>query len=70
MFVLCCRCGKSPLSFARKNEWREYRRAMANAFPDWPDDLKITDYEWDEDPEGDGPSVKFVRKGKHEPDDG
>lgn len=44
--IACCRCGKGPrYAFASTAGWRAYRRARAGAFLNWPDELKITDYE-------------------------
>lgn len=62
--VLCCRCGCSPLRFMRNQEWREIRRGNAGAFEEWPESLRVTDYEWASG--AGGPRVKFVSEPREE----
>lgn len=63
LFIVCCRCGRSPLYSGTREEWRDYYRSSAGAFPDWPEDKRITGYEWDQD---DGPSVTFEVEESHD----
>lgn len=60
MFVLCAECGKSPLFFATNELLAKTLRSSPRLVQgDWPDNLKITDYEWDRI---EGPSVRFVER--------
>lgn len=56
--VLCCGCGKSPIYFERLGV--ENRPETIRPTGDWPDELKITDYEWGRD---EGPAVNFRERG-------
>lgn len=56
LFVICCHCGKSPIFFTHLGQTLPLRSSPRG---DWPDELQITEYEWDR---GEGPSVTFVER--------